>query len=300
MSDTAETPQDTSIAGVERLRETAKWLIGAYAAVGTAIIAGLQLTSLGKVEEEARFWVGATTAAVALVAVVVGIYFVAEVLAPVEVETDDLDESSAAERETQRDPTLLKGQATSLADLRKKYTDALGELEIRREAIKGPFALPAEREVAKEAAAEVEARIALLLTPLEGIRRRIIFEKVQLSYNRAKRMLGAMGLVVIISVIAFAWAANPSDESQASAKEAKDGPMLTTPSTVAVTVSRVRPSLAALRERLGPNCDLSEVPALTVGGTAAAPEVVTLPEHNCNVTRFTATQNIGIVLPSKH
>jgi F0F1-type ATP synthase membrane subunit b/b' len=287
---------DTAVTGVETLRESAKWLIGAYAAVGAAMIAGLQLTSLGKIEDHTRFWVAVLTAGAALAAVVVGIYVVSKVLAPAEVKDNDLD---AAERRVREDRSVLKGRAKTARELKEKYQQALDESEEDRKAISAPTVHDGEKQTAKERLAAAEKEVVTLLEPLEAIRRRLVFENVQRRYSEAKRVLAVVAGVVVASVIAFAWAANPSEESQTAAKISAHGPSLEVPSRVVVSVSKVRPSLAALRKRLGVGCKLDEVQALVVGGTASSPEIVTLPEGHCNVQRFTASQNIGIVLTAK-
>lgn len=289
---------DPVLAGIDRLRETAKWLIGAYAAVGAAIIAGLQLTSLGKVEDPTRFWVGAIAAAVALIAVVAGISKIATVLAPVKIEAADLGPGSDAEKMVHATPTLLKGQAATLADLQSQYETALSEFQDKRATARGALDDPAERTTAEGAAEQARSRMMALFDPLDGMRKLVLFERVQQRYDDAKRALGVAAVVIIVGVITFAWAANPSEESQAEAKARQHGPTLEAPSLVTVSVSKIRPSLAVLRKRLGKNCDLSEVRALIVGGTAAAPEVVTLPDGDCEVERFAASENIGIVLPA--
>jgi hypothetical protein len=287
---------DTAVTGVETLRESAKWLIGAYAAVGAVIIAGLQLTSLGKIEDHTRFWVAVLTAGAALVAVVIGIYVVSRVLAPAEVEDSDVD---AAEHRVREDRSVLKGRAQTARDLQEKYQQALNDREEYRKAISAATVVDGEKQAAKEHAAAAQEEVATLLEPLEAIRRRLVFENVQRRYGEAKRVLAVVAGVVVASVIAFAWAANPSEESQTAAKVSAHGPSLEVPSRVVVSVSKVRPSLAVLRKRLGARCELDEVQALVVGGTASSPEIVTLPEEHCNVQRFTASQNIGIVLTAK-
>jgi hypothetical protein len=291
---------DPVLAGIDRLRETAKWLIGAYAAVGAAIIAGLQLTSLGKVEDDARLWVGAVAAAVALLAVMTGISKIAGVLAPAKVEAQDLGPNSEAEKMVQATPTLLKGQATTLAELRSKYDVALADFEVKRSAAHGPFDSPAAQNAAESDAEQAHRRMMALFGPLEQMRKLVLFEKVQKRYDDAKHALGVAGIVIVAGVITFAWAANPSDESQADAKAQEHGPTLATPSVVTVSVSKVRPSLAVLRTRLGKHCNLDEVRAFIVGGTAAEPEVVTVPSGTCNIERFTASEDIGMTLPAAH
>lgn len=98
--------------------------------------------------------------------------------------------------------------------------------------------------------------------PLDRLRKMALFEKVQQSFSDAKRWLAGAGVATAAGVIAFAWAANPSDADQAAAKTKESGPTLLEPSRVSLSVDNKRQSLAPLRERLGSACDLAHVPAL--------------------------------------
>lgn len=42
-----EAPRDQFSEGVDRLRETAKWIVTVFAAVGATLVAGTQLSSIG-------------------------------------------------------------------------------------------------------------------------------------------------------------------------------------------------------------------------------------------------------------
>jgi len=287
----AAPPESAEVAGINRLRDTAKWLIGAYAAVGTAILAGLQLTSLGKIEDHDRLALAMGAALVALIAVAVAIAKVVRVLAPVTVEPSDLRPGSTVDKMVVATPSLLKGQAASVAQLQENYTAALEDYQSKRERAR-------EHEEEGPAADRAYGRLMALSAPLTRLRNMALFVKVQERFASAKRWLAGAGSVTAICVIAFAWAANPSVESQEKAKAQQDGPTLQAPSPVNVSVSQTRPSLKQLRDKLGTGCDLTQVSALIVGGTAQEPELITLPANGCHAERFTASQDIGIVLPA--
>jgi hypothetical protein len=288
----AEPSTDSTKAGIERLRETAKWLIGAYAAVGTVLIAGLQLTSLGKIEDETRLWIAIGTAFVALVAVTVAIWKVTDVLGPVKVAKADLDPDSPAGKMAKDTPSLLKGQALDLASLQTRYEVALNDYQVRRDKARGdPTAVPE---------AEQAYKLVLAVTdPLAEMRNIALFEKLKQRFDEAKRWLGATAVLTAACVIAFAWAANPSEESQATAKAQEHGPTIATPSLVTLSVDPRRLSLKALRAQLGARCNLARVHAVIVGGTTAEPEVLTLPKQHCRDVRFVVSEDIGVALPTK-
>ncbi len=283
--------QDPVLAGIDRLRDTAKWLIGAYAAVGTVLVAGLQLTSLGKVEDHTRLWAGVLTAFAALVAVIVGIWKIAGVLAPVTVQQSDLAPGSKADQMVRATPSLLKGQAPDLATLQAEYSEALRDYQSQRAA--------ARADPTKKPDAEATYRQLMAIhDPLDGMRRIALFEKVQKKFDDAKRVLGGAALLTVACVIAFGWAANPSEPSEETAEIPNHGPTLEEPSAVTISISKVRPSLRLLRAQLGVRCDLTRVRAFVVGGTASEPDVVTLPQAGCNAVRFAFTQEIGFLLPA--
>ncbi len=290
--DPEKPPADPVLAGIDRIRDTAKWLIGAYAAVGTALIAGLQLTGLGKVEQDERLAVAVVGAAVALLAVLIGIGKVAKVLAPVTVERSDLARCSKVDQMVKATPSLLKGQAPDLATLQDQYGSALADYQTKREAARA-------EEAKKPEAEQAYKRLMSLHGPLDRLRKMALFEKVQQSFSDAKRWLAGAGVATAAGVIAFAWAANPSDADQAAAKTKESGPTLLEPSRVSLSVDNKRQSLAPLRERLGSACDLAHVPALVVGGSVATPEVVTLPNSRCNAVRLSIGDEIGVALPTE-
>lgn len=294
MADTPPNP-DPILAGIDRLRDTSKWLIGAYAGVGAILVAGLQLTSLGKVEDDTRLWLAIAGAAAALLAVTLGIGAIARVLAPVSVvDNDDLGANSEMQTLTASDPLWLKGMAPDLQTLRTEYTQALTTYQNARAVARDTPSTEAD-----EAKANARAAMLALFDPLDRLRKQVLFNKVQNRFKDAKRLLLLSSLVVAAGVIAFAWAANPSDDDQAEAKTESSGPELAQPSPVTLWIDPDRKSLKPLRTALGDTCALDQVKALAVGGSPGHPEVITLPQDNCNAVRFTVTSAVGIGLASE-
>ena len=283
-------PADPVLAGIDRLRETAKWLLGAYAAVGAALIAGLQLTSLGTVEDDARLYAAITLAAVALLLVFYAISKTGGVLAPVAVEESDLEPSSKVGQMVQATPSLLKGQATDIANLRSQYKVALTDYQAKRAA--------AHTDPSKKPDDEAYAHLMALHAPLDRLRTIALFNKVQQRYDDAKLHLWIATVLAAFCVIGFAWAANPTDDDQADAKAKESGPELLQPSEATVSIEKERESLGTLREKLGTGCNLDRIAVLVVGGTSEAPEVITLPENGCETVRFTVSDDLGIALPA--
>src|SRR5919112_5649542 len=83
MADAQSAPDPSSQyrTAAESIRKAAQWLIGAFAAVGAAMLAGLQLIGLGELEGADLFWAIIAVVA-AITGVTIAIVFCARVLAP--------------------------------------------------------------------------------------------------------------------------------------------------------------------------------------------------------------------------
>jgi hypothetical protein len=94
-------PTDPYAEGVKTLRETAKWLTTAFAALGTAMLAGTQLSKIGQLGlADLRLWVAVAAGTLALSAVGVVIWNVTRVLAPEWVSIHELIQDQEDQRQT--------------------------------------------------------------------------------------------------------------------------------------------------------------------------------------------------------
>ena len=107
---------DQSAAASEQLRSTAKWLATALAAIAGVLLAGLQVTSLGKADKP---WLAVMGAGVALLATGWAIWRITRVLTPVTVLLSELPDLIG--EQVGGDRTLLKTQGTRLAEVIGKY-----------------------------------------------------------------------------------------------------------------------------------------------------------------------------------
>ena len=87
----AEPSGDRIASASNQIQVTAKWIIAAFAGVGAALIAGLQLTGLGKLDF-VELLIAVAGLTLALAAVLVAIWVVAKVLTPPEILLDELPE----------------------------------------------------------------------------------------------------------------------------------------------------------------------------------------------------------------
>ena len=189
----------------QRIRDTAKWLIASSAAVGAALIAGSQLSSIGRLEvgwptteATARLWVAAFGALLALAAVGFAIWSAVSVLLPVQVLIADLAANwirpAPAMRPVVeffgRSPKFLQGTATPM------------ELIERRAELVGQLGRP-------DAAADLRTGIQALDRRIEAVEDVANHEALKATFQRCLRRLLIGGVLAAAGLVAFAWAANP-------------------------------------------------------------------------------------------
>src|SRR3954467_11055970 len=92
-SNEASSPFGSAMQGI---RDAAKWLIGAAAAVGAILITGKQLSSIGQLPIGIRLGVAVVGIIVALLAVVAAVWVAVQVLLPVGVTLKELKDHWAA------------------------------------------------------------------------------------------------------------------------------------------------------------------------------------------------------------
>jgi len=203
---TAPEPELSPLAAAnQRIRETAKWLIASSAAVGAALIAGSQLSSIGRLEvgwpstaANARLWVAAAGSLLALAAVGYAIGNAVRVLLPVQVLISDLaenwDHPTPQLRPVvgffRRRPKFLQGTPTP-ADLIKRRDDLVGQLD-----------QPA-------APADLRDRIQAFDQRIDAVEAVANHEALKAAFQRCLYRLLIAALVAAAGIIAFAWAANP-------------------------------------------------------------------------------------------
>lgn len=201
----------------DRIRDAAKWLIASSAAVAAALIAGSQLSSIGKLAvalptsvETARLWVAVFGAVVGLVAVVYILWTAVQLLPEVPVTIRDLV--------TEWDqPSQRVAPAVTFLKARPKYLQGFGspaDLEQHRErAVK-------ELDEASDPAkiAELQTYIGDLDTRITAVENRASNKVLEGSFNSALRKLLWATAVAAVGIIGFAWAANPPADPPPTAK----------------------------------------------------------------------------------
>jgi hypothetical protein len=193
----------------QRIRDAAKWLIASSAAVGAALIAGSQLSSIGRLDVGAptsvatgRLWIAALGALLSLVAVVTIIRTGVRLLLPKLVVVGDLAVAwDAPPRELRavvtffrQHPKYLQG-VSSPAQVVKRREDLIEQLG-KASAAAGPVH-------------EVRDRIAEIDQRITAIEQMAQHQALRADFGQGLRRLTPATAIAAIGIVAFAWAANP-------------------------------------------------------------------------------------------
>ena len=203
MATSPDSPFDSSM---QRIRDAAKWLIGAAAAVGAALIAGSQLSNIGQLPVGVRLVAAVAGVVVALVSVVIAIWVSVQILLPVGVTLTDLAEHWDADdradvRFFQRYPRQLGYDSpAALIDARQKAL-AAQRAKPKKSGLFGRGTTP-DAEAAQARVDEIDARIRTVLQTAQ-------YEILKDEFGRVLRKLLAASAVAAVGIIVFAWAANP-------------------------------------------------------------------------------------------
>jgi hypothetical protein len=205
-------PEDPFQLANNRIRDAAKWLIGSSAAVGAVLIAGSQLSNIGRLDPGPRLALAIGAVVVGLIAVVYTIWKTVSLLPPVTVTITDL--SAAWDKPDRRlkpavdffrsHPKYLQGYESpaELEEERSEFVSALSD----------PLRPLNEDEVKQlnRAIADRDGRV----DAIQQIAQHKVLE------GRFKATLGQLLVAtgfVAAGIITFAWASNPKPVPPASA-----------------------------------------------------------------------------------
>lgn len=275
-------------AAVVQIREVAKWLIGAFAAVGVALAAGSQVAEVGDLDG-IRLIVAFAAVGVIVVCIAVAIGFATDVLTPRSVGLDQLvdeEEGSDVGKRIAEEPSLLRGHGSTIAEFaanRQAAVDAENDAWERYQAApKGD-----EKQALAPEVRRAEAERKRIDEALDWLLSFGLYTEVAALFKRARwAMLGA-ALVAALGIVGFAWAAHPESEEEASSTPA------VAKAPAEVTVELNAEGMEALADDLGAACDTEALPAIAVAGDAEALQVVTVPGDDCELHRFVLTPELG-------
>jgi hypothetical protein len=191
----------------ERFRDAAKWLIASSAAVGATLIAGSQLSSIGRLPvgwprdvAGARLWVAVLGAVVALVGVVRIVWAGTLLIPPRLVLIGELADAWDAPpgpldpvvRFFRQHPKYLQGLDTPQAviDRRQRLVDQLHDDDAKAAGKR------------RESISAMDQRIA-------AIEQMANHQALRADFGRTLRLMLPAVAAVAVGMVAFAWAANP-------------------------------------------------------------------------------------------
>jgi hypothetical protein len=284
----------------DRIRASAQYLLGAFAAVGAVLAAGLQLGDVGDVsldQNPVRFWMTFVGIAAAVLGITLAIAGAGGVSTKSHVDLSWLVQNpdSEATKKINEDNALRQG--TSLDELRDQVNQAVTAASATfREVVElgDPGEDPAKQRRATGLAAKYEQQTATL-GHLKRIRSDVLdvasYYRVKESYDQAKKAIVAGALIGSAGITAFAWGAHAPVDSDID----PGGVVPKTPS--AVTVVLTDAGTQRFRDDIGATCDGSKVAAIAFDATGTTYTVVTEKTDDCEVARLSVSPDLGQVIP---
>lgn len=285
------TPATGAVASTAAIQTTAKWLVGAFAAIGGVIVTGLQLSSVATTKDlpASRIVLALAAYGVSITATGAIVLLAARVLQP---RFDSID--PIRERETAADILAAKDAAGSTPRLaaeldpllgylhrfrnvtsRSGWGDTPGELAVNLDKLNaalarvraGHSATIDGRAWAEEQRADLEAEARLAEEDAAAIVALANRYEIERRYTQLRRALAFCGALVAAAIPVFAVAVRPPDRSA----EPKPTPV-SSAIPVAVVISNNAPLDTV---GLPKDCRDSTLPGVAVGGTLERPVVVT-------------------------
>ncbi|MET9815231.1 pentapeptide repeat-containing protein [Streptomyces sp. NPDC006355] len=191
----------------EKIRGAAKWLIGSSAAVGAALIAGSQLSSIGKLDVgDSRFLWAVGGAALGLSGVIAAIWIAVRILVPVTVTINQI----ATEWNMEKEPGKIDFRKD--ARNRRRIAPAVQFFRVHPayfHTYQSPEALAAERNALEVADGDDNVRLEYLnrlTTSIEQMAQHLVLEG---TFKKTLRKILCATVIGAAGIVTFAWASNP-------------------------------------------------------------------------------------------
>jgi hypothetical protein len=270
---------------IEQIRETAKWLLTTFGAIGALLVAGTQLSDIADTEG-GKLALALFGAVLALGGVAIVIWVTGRVLSPQRVGLDDITNTSNVGKWAAADPGLLKGQATTVEELSERYRTALtAYADARRKAEESPDDTALRQDAKKKWAA-----YRAIENPMQFIRSLAGYDRVNRVFQDALAAIAASLVFIAIGLLVFAYATGSAADDEEKKDEAAATDTFATPA--AVTLAPTSEGREVLTDILGENCPPESVEALLLSSSENALDVVTSPSENCPAARFSIDQDL--------
>lgn len=276
------------LAAIDRVRDTAKWIIAGFAAVGVALAGESVLSNVGHASG-GRLAIALVMAAAGLGGVALAIWYTANVLLPARIVLSDLVTDASldyAKKLIDANPIVLRGLAADTAAFVALYNERSKTLVATAQAAERHPADADKQRAFREAKAEIKE----LAPVVDRLTDEALYERVRTSFGTTRWIIFGAAVLAGIALVAFAAAANPPDEKK-DATASTAGTSAPTPFTLRLTAD----GASLLGPSLG--CPARQLSAIAVAGSPEALDVVTVAGAGCRTIRFTLTPALGIPLP---
>lgn len=285
----------------ERIRGSAQWLLGAFAAVGALLAAGLQIASIGELDTDngARFWIAFGGIALAVIGIIFAVAAAATVSTKSEVSLHWLasNPDSEASKMVNADPALRQG--LTLESLRDRLNETATATGAQFDAIVD-LGDPGNDTAKQEKSAELRATYkqqTAELDRLQRVRADVLdvasFYRVKDAFDNAKVKMVAGALATAIGITAFAWGANAPEPTSLNGGEV----LPKTPSEVTVILTDQGVTEFGHTLRKTDKCDLTNLSAIAFAVSHNTYDVVTTATNDCNIVRMRIKTCQGQVIP---
>lgn len=316
----AATPPNTPAPAVnpykvanEQIRKTATWLIGALSAVAAILLAGSQLSSIGKLPlDDWRLTIAGLSAAAAIGAVIFAIYRLSLILAPVTTPLMDLraeanNEKSEMVAMVASDVGLTGGYGSivelltaydtdrnRLFEARRLHRAARAELEAAvTEAAKAATAKNVQ--AAEGAEQRADADVMDLRRPVERLGALLGHLTLTRRFKDERSRVTIASTVGALAILTFAWAANPPNPAPGAIATLPAKPV---PVTLYLTPAGVDELSSILGARCAQEALNNGTPAIALSVSAEGTEVVLTGNGPCNgpvrITLDSRLAHIGV------
>jgi hypothetical protein len=258
---------------IEDLRGNVKWTLVAFGAIGTTLLAGSQLSSLGKFAlNEPRLWAALALAMFALGAATLAVRSAQKVANAGYVEFYDLHPADV--QYVERNAALLEGFET-VDNLRVWYDNSVT-------ARHAGLTKPADQETIENNETWFNYLDGLVDIAVSYIR----YNRIRQQSEQSRTQLTWASIVAAVALLGFAWAANPKADQSAIV-------VLKSPaSEAALTLSELgKQTLAPI---LGADCVAHErIDVIVLSLGPAESDVISLKTKDCALARFTVKDTLG-------
>ena len=266
------------------IRDTTKWLIAAFAAIGAVLVAGLQLSDLGQLgtQQLVRLIASLIAAAAALICVGITILRAADVLTT--------RYTSLKQLALLHQSAVLAGQPVGLPTWAKDpviaaiQTEWTGLCRGLAESLPGLYDLQAglaEQKIVDQRAIDVSTAAQRIVDFANDF-------VTRQAFSRFKTNVIGSGAFIAVAIVAFAWLTHPPTSVDYSPTNPTFGELVLTSNGRTVFQSVV-----------GPGCATKPILAVAIGGDSSDPEIELLPVRPCKIAprSFHVPQAQGVFVP---